>query len=99
MLHGEIKVNDGEIAKWRAVRKEELFNHSDAGKTFLYECHLEYRNRAGYPMEAAFVVAHAFGDGAVILASKVLLQGYAKLRVKPMGRDIEAVTEIARRVT
>lgn len=99
MLHGEIKVNDNEIARWRAVRKEELFNHSEAGQTFLYECHLEYRNRAGYPMEAAFVIAHTFSDGAIFLAQKVLLQGMGKLRVKPMGRGDEALTEIARRVT
>lgn len=88
MLHGEIKVNHNEIAKWKAVRKERVFPQPESSMTFFrYECTLEYRNTAGYPMEAAFDVVHKYGDGAVLLAQKVLLQGYVKLKVKPMGRD------------
>lgn len=91
MLHGEIKVNHNEIGRWTAVRKERYFGDGEdqfyESDYFKYECHMDYRNGAGYPMEAAFTVVHRFGDGAVLLASKVLLQGMGKLKVKPIGRD------------
>lgn len=94
MLHGEVKVNDGEIARWTAVRKERVdcgeARNGEAPPFFRYECTLWYRNLAGYPMEAAFDVTHRYGDGAVLLAHKVLMQGYGKLRVKPMVSELNA---------
>lgn len=86
MLHGEIKVNNVEIGRWTAVRKEEV-GLDKANPMYRYECHMDYRNSAGYPMEAAFEVRHNYKDGAVLLASKVLLQGMSQLKVKPIGRD------------
>lgn len=69
MLHGNIEVNHNVIGTWRAVRKEAV-----APNVHRYECKVGYRNIDGYPMQAKFDVEHTYGDGALILASRVLAE-------------------------
>lgn len=94
MLHGEIKVNDTVIGEWQAVRQTH-----DLRDTNNYECRMTYRNKAGYPMEAAWIIFdHNYNDGAAMLAARVLYEGMRRLRVKPMTRDEETVDLFARRI-
>jgi hypothetical protein len=94
MLHGEIKVNNIVIGEWKAVRRShDLRDFND------YDCYLTYRNMAGYPMEAAWVMqGHAHNNGAVSLAARVLMEGMTRLKVKPMERDEEALDLIVRKM-
>lgn len=91
MLHGEIKVNDHVIGEWQAVRmSHDLRDAND------YECRMTYRNMAGYPMEAAWILReHDFKMGAAALAGRVILEGMSRLRVKPLRDDaVELVSRI-----
>lgn len=69
MLHGNIELNHNVIGNWRAVRKEAVGN-----SVHRYRCVVEHRNIRGYLMKAEFNVEHAYVDGALILASKVLAE-------------------------
>lgn len=70
MLHGEIKVNNREIGKWSAIRKEPV-NPETA--IFRYECRVHYRSEQGYLHDVQnFDVYHAYADGALVLTAKVL---------------------------
>lgn len=79
-LHGEVKVNHNTIGEWSAVRKEAVEN-----SVHRYECVVEYRNIRGYLTKAEFNVEHAYGDGALMLASKVLSE--APKHLVSMGVD------------
>lgn len=78
MLHGEIKVNGGQVGRWtarRLVHPPQAFND--------YECTLTYYDQQGYPMEAKWtLIGHHFGDGPVVLAARVLREGIPKLKRK-----------------
>lgn len=67
MLHGDIRINDYPIGVWTAVRKGRV-----EGDVHNYECTVKYRNMSHEFLEAEFYVAHSYGEGALMLASKVL---------------------------
>jgi hypothetical protein len=61
-LHGEIKVNGQILASWEAVRQS-----PDPVGVNTYRCKVTERHR-----EKTFEVDHAYEEGAVALAIKVL---------------------------
>lgn len=67
-LHGEIKVNGVVIGEWSAVRrgKTEEVNR--------YDCKVWYIDTEHRRMNAKFAVTHKPQDGALVLASRVLLR-------------------------
>ena len=79
-LHGEIQVNDHLICSWRA---RNLYTLSD-GWT-VYDVNVAYTDNAGYHQAASFELEHKRGDGALVLAAKVLAGAGAHLR--PPGTD------------
>lgn len=70
MLHGEIKVNHHEIARWQAAN----LGKAEGGYT-LYRCAVTYIDNAGYKRETGpFLVHHYPEQGALVLTNIVLAQ-------------------------
>lgn len=95
MLHGDIKVNNQVIGEWQAIRMSaDLRDFND------YECRMTYRNMAGYPMEACWMLRqHAANNGAVALTARILMEGMTHLRTKPVREDQSAIVEVVRRLS
>lgn len=68
-LHGEIKINGGDIASWSAQRLEDL---KDLEQVSLYHCW--YETYTGQYVEdfTYATIEHRYSDGAAVLAQKVL---------------------------
>lgn len=82
MLHGDIRVNGILIGEWTAVRQ------NNTQKDFNdYRCEINFRDVQGYPCHAEWhMTGHRYGDGAVMLAARVLSEGMAKARrTRPTG--------------
>lgn len=67
MLHGEVKVNDYEIAKWTAVNTTEVIDHD-----VVYKCRVAGRDIQGYPYEHSFTVLHKPSDGPPSLVRSIM---------------------------
>jgi hypothetical protein len=52
MMHGEVKINDHEIARWNARRENQG----------LYYCDLEYTGKDGYHYECMGYAAYTLAD-------------------------------------
>lgn len=95
MLHGEIKVNDGYIGKWSAVRKERTLALPDEvdpehnSTYYRYDCHVEYFDMGGYLKFGDFTVTHRYGDGPLMLTAKVLIHAQRHLKRPPIEADNE----------
>lgn len=76
MLHGDIKSNDHEIGRWKAVRAGSAGTDGE----FIYRCDIDFTYMNGYSDVRRFFVLHSFRDGAAILASKVLTEGWTALQ-------------------
>lgn len=87
MIEGTLDIGGNEIGRWTAARADRY--GTMYGDTYYnYNCTLDYRGTDGYPYHAEFQVVHRYGDGAVVLAGKVLFAGQTKLkRVTPSGID------------
>jgi hypothetical protein len=83
MLHGDIKVNNVVVGEWTAVRKShDLRDFND------YHCTMEYRNMQGRLMEAEWDLrGQSVVNGAAGLAARVLSEGIARLKEKPMRTE------------
>ncbi len=89
-LHGEIKVNGLVIGTWEAVRQGEIQRQPgvarviDPNTTFDYACTANLNSSPdGCPaVLERFTVTHRFGDGALVLASKVLMHAAAMAEAK-----------------
>lgn len=69
-LHGLIQVNGETIGGWSAVCRDRAFGE--------YECDVQMKpspTRAA--MRETFIIHHAYDDGALVLASKVLAEAAA----------------------
>lgn len=71
MLHGEIKVNDKEIAYWQAVRQEPL---QDERQVSTYKCVVAKKLIGGEYRYATFTLTHRYDDGASMLTIRVLTE-------------------------
>lgn len=67
-LHGEIKVNNHTIGEWVA---QNAGPKMDSG---IYRCWVVYTNQRGYTTERRFFIRHNYGDGALVLGAKVMLE-------------------------
>lgn len=80
MMHGEVKINDHEIARWTAERVPASSSYG------MYMCTLEYTGRDGYHYEARdFMISIAEiheKPHPVLLAAAVLENGAAKMKRK-----------------
>lgn len=95
MLHGDIKVNDHVIGSWRAVN-ETVHNGPDAVNT--YRVTVAYTNIRNFHQVAKFYVMHRYGDGALILASKILAEAPNHLRAPTLDDDGYAVKALSEKV-
>lgn len=68
MLHGEIKVNHHVIGEWVA---QNAGIRMDSG---IYRCWVVYTDMQGYTYERRFFINHNYGDGALALGAKVMLE-------------------------
>lgn len=88
-LHGEIMVNDWEIGNWQAVRQAKHVYSLDEVHT--YKCSV-FLKQKGVLRKAdvnhEFEVQHRFGDGALVLAEKVLAKAN-ELEREQHGRAAE----------
>lgn len=66
-LHGDVRVNDMKIGEWVAVRQDD-----SPGEVNTYKVSAAYQDVHGIERKAAGQIEHAFGDGALVLASEVL---------------------------
>jgi hypothetical protein len=92
-LHGDIKVNDHLIGSWRARNMGET---SDGWTK--YGVTVAYTDNAGYHQVADFVLEHIRGDGALVLAAKVLLEARDHLHRPGLDIDGYAVETMAGKV-
>lgn len=69
MLHGEIKINAHEIAKWKAVRQ--TWDQNEYNK---YDVTVTYTDLGGYKHKATFEHTHKFSDGALVLTGNLMLE-------------------------
>lgn len=86
-LHGEIKINYNEIAKWEAVRAGTMGKDS----VYIYRCTVNYTDMRGYSHRRRFFVAHNFFDGAVALAGKVMVEFTQQLRYPEVSDSTAAL--------
>lgn len=82
-LHGDIKVNHHVIGTWSAQNAGPTM---DAG---IYRCHVIYTDIRGYTKERRFFIKHNYGDGALVLGAKVMLE-YDKRRDWPVQTEEHA---------
>lgn len=75
MLHGDIRVNGGQIGAWTAVRMERV-SGTDNDPTFRYNCTAWLNDQW-----TQFDVEHRYLGGGPVLAAKVLL-AYAKWQLE-----------------
>lgn len=84
MIEGTLDIGGNEIGRWTAARGERLYGeYKDT--YYEYNCTLDYRGTDGYPYHAEFPVPHRYGDGALVLAAKVLIQGHLKKKREVPG--------------
>lgn len=95
MLHGDIKVNHHVIGSWRAVN-ETVQTSPDAVNT--YRVSVAYTNVRGFHQVAEFRIEHRYGDGALVLASKVLAEAPNHLRAPKLDDDGYAVKALSEKV-
>jgi hypothetical protein len=84
MLHGEIKVNNHEIAKWRAVRQT-----TDTNEYNDYDVTVDYTDMRGYRFRATFVHSHRYYDGALALTGNIMLECIEHLKAYHPYQDID----------
>lgn len=69
-LHGNIQVNHNTIGTWSAQRAAEY----PGGRHYIYLCRVEYTKHGNVlSTKRSFFTAHAYGAGALVLASRVML--------------------------
>ncbi len=81
-LHGQIQVNGKTIGSWSAVRlvgsgpRVARGGYPKPDDVFKYDCHTHQLPDPGGrgPVLHEFIVEHRFGDGALVLASKLLAE-------------------------
>lgn len=95
MLHGDIKVNHHVIGSWRAVNETAVMS-PEAVNT--YRVTVAYTNIRGFHQVAEFTLDHRFGDGALVLSSKVLAEAGEHLRAPALDGEGYAVTALAEKV-
>lgn len=91
-LHGDIRVNDMKIGEWVAVRQED-----PPGEVNTYKVSAAYQDVHGVERKAVGEIEHAFGDGALVLASEVLAWAGGMIYPGPSARvgraaRVESVT-------
>lgn len=67
-LHGDIRINGHIIGAWSA---QNAGPRIDSG---IYRCHVVYTDIRGEHHERRFFVKHNYGDGALVLGAKVMLE-------------------------
>lgn len=77
MLHGDVKVNDIEIARWTAENTGKTY-----GDDVVYACTLAGRDANGYPYKTSFGVIHDPGAGPLVLLSGILHKATSILGIK-----------------
>jgi hypothetical protein len=92
-LHGDIKVNDHLIGSWRA---RNMGGTSDGWTK--YSVTVAHTDNAGYHKVADFVLDHKAGEGALVLASKVLAEAGKYLRAPGLDINGYAIETMAGKV-
>jgi hypothetical protein len=73
MLHGVVEINGTDVGNWEAENIGLTEGSNPKYKKYTYRCRVDYRDNRGYPrFTGPFLVSHYDGDGALVLASKVL---------------------------